>query len=190
MHEAKVVSVYEGPSLYARVIKLASKLIPVMDRENAARYGVLIIDDKTLNAYVFDFTICVHTGMLNALSDEELMCVLAHEIAHMSLGHLSKKIDLSRSKDAVFNELQSGDPDAGLLSLFLKPFAMKAYSRKQELEADSEALRAVRSIGIQPEVCIAMMIKLRGSTTEQGGGLLDDHPSTDARIGKMKNMLQ
>jgi Zn-dependent protease with chaperone function len=70
--------------------------------------------------------------------------------------------------------------------------AIKEYSKEQETEADLEAARALRVFGISREVYVTVLRKL-GEYAEKkghgtGGGLLDDHPSIESRIEKIKKM--
>ena len=64
--------------------------------------------------------------------------------------------------------------------------------KEQETGADSEAVRAIRVLGISPEVYVTALRKLgehsKKSNQGKDGGLLDDHPSIDSRIEKIQKM--
>ncbi|MEM4335959.1 MAG: zinc metalloprotease HtpX [Candidatus Anstonellales archaeon] len=78
---AKEVSEEEAPELHKMVEELAKKAgIP--------KPKVCIVNNPSPNAFAFGRTqkssyVAVHTGLMNALSEEEVKAVLAHEIGHI-----------------------------------------------------------------------------------------------------------
>lgn len=182
-----VISYKENPRAYYRLAGIVSKLLPLMDVASKDKYRIIVIEDDTLNAYAAEYTIVIFSGLLNGFGDDELTCIVAHEIAHISLGHYSKQLRVSSSKSQVFSEL----PDAGLLSSIFKPAAIKAYSRQQEIEADMEVVRVARNVGISPEVYIAALSKLKDPESEgEGGGIFDTHPSVSERIERIREAIR
>lgn len=158
-----------------------------MDVQAKNKYGSVIVEAAAPNAYALeDYTIAVDHTLLTIFSDNELMCVLAHEIAHLSLGHHREKAAVSGSNALVFRKVEETSPDTGLLQLMIKPLAVKAFSREQEEEADIEAIRAMRVFNIPPDVCVAVLLKLQEIGNRDGGGMLDSHPSMDERIRKIR----
>lgn len=182
----------EDPISYFRIEEISSQLLPHMDVLDKGKYNFVVMDDETPNAYVISgHTILVNRGILRLFNDSELACVLAHEIAHVSLSHNARRMSAYNSRERVFIELERSSPDTGLLSSVLKPFAIKAYSKQQETKADIEAVRAIRILGISPEVYVTFLRKLAQHSEQNnegnGGGLLDDHPSIDSRIESIQN---
>ena len=89
--------------IYSLIVKIApSRLID--GRLNDI--NVLILNDPTLNACIYsNGTLVIHTGLLSALhSEDELVAVLSHEIAHFVLDHHIQNInkEISRKKRAEF----------------------------------------------------------------------------------------
>jgi predicted Zn-dependent protease len=164
-----------------------------MDVVDKGKYNFLVMDDETPNAHAISgHTIIVNKGLLYIFDDRELACIIAHEIAHVSLAHNAQRASVYNSRDRVFIELERMSPDPGLLSAIIKPLAIKAYSKEQETEADTEAVRAIKILGISHEVYVSVLRKL-GEHSEKnnegkGGGLLDNHPSIDSRIEKIQRM--
>ncbi len=192
--QVRIVSPMEEPQSYFRMIKHTVRLAEAMDVLDKDKYESIVIEGEAPNAYALeDYTIAVDRVLINAFTDEELMCLLAHEIAHISLGHHAKKIAVSGSKSLAFEKLDKASDGAGILSLMLKPLSVKAYSREQEIEADIEAVRAIRLFGISPEVYVTVLQKLQKFADRggygKGGGFLDSHPSLDTRIKKIRESL-
>ena len=183
----------EDPFAYFRIAEISSQLLPHMDLVDKGKYNFVVMDDETPNAHAISgHTIIVNKGLLYIFDDRELACVIAHEIAHVSLAHNAQRASVYNSRDRVFIELERMSPDPGLLSAIIKPLAIKAYSKEQETEADTEAVRAIKILGISPEVYVTVLKKL-GEHSEKnnrgkGGGLLDNHPSIDSRIEKIQRM--
>lgn len=75
---------------------------------------------------------------------------------------------------------------------FSLPLAIKEYSKEQEIEADNEAVGALRRLGVSPKEYVAVLKKLQEYTEknghDSGGGLMDDHPSAESRIEKIEKM--
>ncbi|MEW6118266.1 MAG: M48 family metallopeptidase [Nitrospirota bacterium] len=194
VHETRIITLDEDSAAYTRTVRLLAPLVAAMDVVNKKEYQFLIVEDTALNAYVTGYTIVIHSGVLKTFNDDELMCILAHEIAHVSLEHYQKKTRASRSRDLLFQKSEHHDPDANILSMIFKPAAFKSFSRAHEIEADIESVRAVRSLGRPPEACLHVLLKLQESALKNGdslgGNLFDTHPSLDTRLQKMRDLLQ
>lgn len=186
-----IVRFNEDPVAYFRIAEVSSQLLPHMDVGDKGNYNFVVVNDETPNAHAISgHTLFINKGLLYILDDRELTCVIAHEIAHISLGHNARRAWAHNSRDYVFIEIGRISPDASLLSTTIKPLAIKAYSKQQETEADNEAVKAIRTLGISPEVYVTVLRRL-GEHSEKnnegkGGGLLDDHPSVDSRIEKIQ----
>ena len=95
-------------------------------------YEIYLIDDDQINAFTYGGKIIVFTGLYDFCeSDDEITSVVAHEIAHNELGHITSQ--LKKNKSAA----DFGIPDE-IIDVFLgierKFFA--SFNQKQELEAD------------------------------------------------------
>lgn len=191
--KVKAVGLHEDPIAYLRIMEISSQLLPDMDVFDKEKYRFLVLDDETPNAHAAPgHTIIVNKGLLDLFDNSELTCILAHEIAHVSLGHNARRASVYNSRDRVFIELKRMSPDTSLLNTMIKPLALKAYSKEQEKEADSEAVRAIGILGLSPEVYVTVLKKLAEHSDKnnagKGGRLLDDHPSIDSRIEEIQKM--
>jgi beta-barrel assembly-enhancing protease len=134
--------------------------------------------------------IYVSTGLVNAADNvSELAGVLAHEIAHVTLGHSAEQ--MSRAQNAnlgagllcVFTSVcQSG---AGRAAVNVGGTAYLAkFSRSAEREADLTAIQYVVSSGIHPNGLVTMFEEL-ARMAQSNPGLLDSwfssHPQAEDR---------
>jgi len=120
-------------------------------------------------AFVFPSAVVVSRKLLEVLTPEELRCALAHELAHLKLRHLSRRLPLLFLCVALFSLspltfavlpmrdrwLPAVDPVwlitvgiflAPTFALFLLFFGTRWISRRQEFEADRMALEVTRNL--------------------------------------------
>jgi len=112
---------------------------------------------------------------------------IAHEVAHEVLGHVGTRRMLALSLSAGFTVLGALLPGAGLLDLVASPIAVRAFSRRQELEADRKAVEILRAMGhAAPRRSLAEALRALETTSvrrkEDLGGLLASHPSLGERL--------
>jgi Zn-dependent protease with chaperone function len=129
------------PTQFHRVKVLLDKVIDVMDWPTTP--DVFVANNPFFNAGVYGVRtpfIVLNSAVLKALSDDELFCVLGHEVGHIMSGHAIYKTMMW-----VLVSLSLGFlPIAGLL---VQPLllALREWDRKSELSADRAALLALQS---------------------------------------------
>ena len=139
LHVSSCVKV--TPTQFHRVKILLDKVIDVMDWPTTP--DVFVANNPFFNAGVFGVKapfIVLNSAILKALSDDELYCVLGHEVGHIMSGHAIYKTVMW-----VLMSLSLGMlPIAGLL---VQPLllALREWDRKSELSADRAALLALQS---------------------------------------------
>ena len=136
--------------------------------------GLTLINNRGLNAFVaMGQNIFVNTGLLLE-SDEPNMVigVLAHEIGHITGGHLARNMDaMSRAQAPTlvttilgFGSLIAGNPEAGMALLAGgQQVAERTYlthSRAQEASADVTALQLLEATEQSPNGIIDLMDSL------------------------------
>ena len=133
---------------------------------NAKRVRVLVVNDPSFNAFVVDSqTIFVNYGLiLKVTSPEMLQAVIGHEAAHISNGHLSRRMQNMRSASSISGlgvalavlaaaAGASGEAAAGIAvgtqSSALRSFL--AHTRAEESSADRSAAGYLTRAGISPQ---------------------------------------
>ncbi len=103
-------------------------------------------------------TVVLHTGLVELLTEEELLGVIAHELGHIQCGHsvyrLMALLLLLASK--------AGGGALGVGDLFSMSFqaALLEWTRKAEFSADRAAILTVQD----PEVIFSALFKLTGGS--------------------------
>jgi predicted Zn-dependent protease len=130
----------------------------------AGSVKILIIEDRTLNAFVGDAQhILIHSGLILKLKRaEELQAVLAHEIAHIANGHITRRATNARAArtaaglglllSAAAAAAGAGDAAAGL-AIGTTSSAQRVFfghTRAEESSADQSGLRYMAAAGVDP----------------------------------------
>jgi heat shock protein HtpX len=177
MNAAKEVQKKDNPRLYRMVENLAIT-------EGIPTPKVYIMQDPALNAFATgrnpqNGTVCVTSGLLEAMNDQELQGVLAHELGHIrnydirvSLAAFALVAVISLMADIMLRMtwFRDNDDDSGAGQLFfilgivaaiLAPFAalliQLAISRKREFLADATGALTTR----YPEGLASALEKIR-----------------------------
>jgi len=129
------------PTQFHRVKVLLDRVVDIMDWPVTP--DVFVANNPFFNAGAYGVKspfIVLNSAILKALSDDELYCVLGHEMGHIMSGHAIYKTMMW-----VLVNLSLGFlPIAGLL---VQPIilALREWDRKSELSADRAALLALQS---------------------------------------------
>jgi|TARA_B110000879_G_scaffold120311_1_gene159682 predicted Zn-dependent protease len=170
------------------------------------RLELIVINNPTLNAFaVPGGVIGVHTGLfLFAKSEDQISSVLAHEIAHLSQRHFSRRLDRQKkthigSMAGLLASLVLAatlGSDAGMAGLGATQAMGRnnslRYSRQNEQEADRLGLQTMIAAGMNPEAMSTMfeeMLKLTRYTGSKVPEFLRSHPLTQNRVVDARNRI-
>ena len=200
---AKVLARYkpypdEALNRYVQAVAQAAAM--ASDRPEISKgYHAQVLDSDEVNAlsapggFIF-----ITTGLLRALKDEdELACVLAHEVAHISKKHGLKTIKASRLTKAfelLGSEAAEGRTPARLAKLtqafdgtiddVVENLVVNGYSRDKEFEADRAGAGYARDANYDPQALSRFIASLGKG---KGGGLLKTHPGAKQRLKELES---
>ena len=187
------------PLLDAEITDLAARLAQALD-VTAIRVHVFEVD--AVNGLAApDGRIFLTRGFLAArargeVTSEELASVIAHELGHVALGHLRRRMIDFTGQNAVFVVLSAflnrflpfiGIWIANLISTAL----MARLSRRDEFEADAYASALLTKAGIGTAPQKSLFQKLDALTKVRGAEIpvwLRSHPHTEDRIAAIEAM--
>jgi Zn-dependent protease with chaperone function len=145
------------------------------------------------NAFALPGGIIVVTDDLVKLSQstDEVLAVLAHEIAHVELRHAMRSILQNSIVGATLAAVTS---DAATLSAAVAGLpvllAQTKYSRKFESAADDYAFKLMTRKGISPNAFAALMERLAakrgGITSSFGFDYFSTHPAIEERVRRAR----
>ncbi|MFH1191124.1 MAG: Maf and M48 domain-containing protein [Candidatus Omnitrophota bacterium] len=147
-----------------RLEDIGKKIAAVSDRKEIDYY-FQVLDDDEMNAvslpggYVY-----VNRGLLDKVAnDDELACILAHEVAHIVARHSIKKLQAMQGY-SILRVLVAVTPGTSEVShaadAAFTQFLL-GYSRQDELLADQLGARYAKLAGYDPHGMITFLIKLQ-----------------------------
>lgn len=177
-----------------RVREIGQKVATHSDRKDI-RYSFFVVEDSQVNAFsIPGGYVYVHTGLLEKATDDELACVLGHEIGHVAARHIAKKLQAQLGYDILMNialreaniqDFQKAiDITFNLVSL--------GYSREDEILADRLGVRYANKAGYDPWAMISFLKKLKEIEGEDPSLIfifLRSHPAITQRIKILENAI-
>ncbi len=111
---------------------------------------VLAVND--INAFALpDNHLIVFSGLIETCENEsELAAVLAHEIAHMELKHIMKKLVAEVGISVLLSSSNDRIAGAEITKEIAQTLSSSAYSRNMEKEADLKGVDYLSNAGINP----------------------------------------
>ena len=159
--------------------------------DDPARYGFALI--KTRHPVAFtdeDATFYISDGLAQ-MPTPVLEAAIAHEVAHEVLDHVGTRRRMSAGMMGGFSAAGLFLPGVGLLDLVVNPLVTRAYSRKQELEADQRAVEILRGMGNPtPRRSLAEALRAVDAapvrSQDGDGGVLDTRPTVQERLAALE----
>lgn len=100
--------------------------------------------------------IVLNSSLLDSLNDEEMLCVIAHELGHCASGHVLYKTLLALLVQIPMNALNIPLSGVALLAIIM---ALREWDRKSELTADRAGLLVVQD----PDISYRLLMKMAGA---------------------------
>lgn len=180
----------ENNSYTKRLRKLTQKL----DGVNEEPLNFKVYRNNEINAFACaDGSVRVYTGIMDVMTDDELLGVIGHEMGHVALHHTRKQMQKQMLTSAALAGLAStSDKVATLtdsqLGALGEVILNAKFSRDMESEADDYGYNYLCEAGKNPWVMVQSfekMEKLSGesqSQTSTVANLFSSHPNTADRI--------
>lgn len=155
-----------------------------------------VYQTSDVNAFACaDGSVRVYTGLLDLMSDDEVLGVIGHEIGHVGLKHSKKQFQQSIINSAILQGLASSGGTIGALSSsqlgsLANTLATSSFSRKQESESDSFGYEFLVKNGKNPWAMAMAFEKLqslesKSNTSNAVNNLFSSHPDVANRIKTM-----
>ncbi|MEQ1744952.1 MAG: M48 family metallopeptidase [Saprospiraceae bacterium] len=152
-----------------------------------------IVDNDEVNAFALpDKHLVVFSGLILSAENESEVCgVLGHELAHIQLGHVMKKLVKEIGLSVLISMTAGGSGE--VVREAAKMLSSSAFDRELEREADIKSVDYMVKADIRPEPFADFMFRLSGEETEIAKALtwVSTHPDSKDRaeyiIGYSKN---
>jgi len=155
----------EDPLIEKRVEDIGKKIVAVCDRKDID-YTFKVLNDEEINAVSLPGGfVYINKGLIDKVAnDDELACVIAHEVGHIVARHSIKKLQaiqgysilrlLISVAPATAGSGAGGAADIAFTELLL------GYGRDDELLADQLGSRYAKRAGYNPEAMITFLERL------------------------------
>ena len=126
-----------------------------------------IIEKDEINAFALpDGHLIIYSGLkLNSDNQEQLSGVICHEIAHITLKHVFKKLIKEVGISAIVS-MTTGDAGSEAIKSTVKTLSSTAFDRSLEKEADIKAVDYLLNSKIDPKEFSTFLNKLSDKETE------------------------
>lgn len=191
----------KDPIVLSYIRRIGKKIIAETGESRAFSFHV--INNKQINAFAGpNGVIDIHTGLIQAAkSEDELASVIAHEIAHVTLHHLSRRFEyqdnMSASSIATLIAailIGTQNPEAGFATYLggmgLTIQKQLKNSRIHEAEADYKGIKYLYKAGYNPHAMADFFTRLDKENqvyATQIPEILLTHPVTKNRLAKARD---
>lgn len=199
-------------SQYVQHLDATNKIAPAnskyTQRLNKMTQGLTSVDGIPLNFKVYitsdvnafacaDGSVRVYSGLMDLMSDDEVLGVIGHEIGHVAHKDTKKAFKTALLTSAARNALGSTGGLVGTLSnsqlgALSETLVNSKFSRKQEQNADEYGYDFLKKSGKNPWAMAMAFKKLmslengNSSLSKKVNQLFSDHPATADRIKNME----
>lgn len=182
------------PALVQRVQAIGPRIAVVADRQDIT-YRFHVINDRAVNAFtMLGGDIYVYAGLVERASDDELACVLAHEVGHAVARHGAKALQAQWGYQLLMDMAFRGQASSATqVANAAVTLVSRGFSRGDELQADRLAVRYAARAGFRPQGMITFLQTLQQA---HGGGPADaamvywrTHPLYQDRIAQVEQEI-
>lgn len=155
-----------------------------------------------INAFACpDGSVRVYSGLMDLMTDEEVLGVVGHEIGHVSKHHSKKALKQQLMNGALADVLASTNGTVAALTdsqlgAIGQTLLSAKFSRKQEKEADDAGYELLKSTGHNPWAMAMAFEKMQSLESKNGAvanylmKMFSSHPETKERIDRMAKRAQ
>jgi len=186
----EVFDLSTNPAHITLVETIGEEVAAVCERKDL-NYYFKVIDDDELNAFALPGGyVYVHSGMIEkAGSNDEIACVLAHELGHIAAKHSVKQMQAAYGAGIGMTIIAAATGSSDFLRVVNVgvDLAMRGYSRKDELEADRLGIRYTYRAGYDPRAMITLLHRIQASKSQAVEFTAwSTHPALPYRIEQAK----
>ena len=183
-----------APAKNPYAVRLA-KLTKGLESHDGLKLDIKAYLVNDINAFAMgDGTVRVYSGLMDKMTDDEVRCVIGHEIGHVKLDHGKKRMKLALQQDAALSV--AGTASSGVkriaeseLGGFIQGVMNAQHSQAAETASDDYALGFMAAKQYPQEACATAMDKLAALGGGGGIGLLKTHPDPAKRAKRMRKQI-
>jgi predicted Zn-dependent protease len=173
---------------YDLINSIKSKLEKNIIKPRGFNYTIYLVeDDKTVNAFTAGGNIFITTALVKFCNNnDEIACVIGHEIAHNELGHVKKKLSQMKASQEFWGE------DIGALAAGLYRGTTESFNQKNEAHSDMLGMDIAKAAGYDICANIELWKRMAQKDSEKYDffKLFSSHPYSETRSKCSANHIQ
>lgn len=189
--------IYEHEALND-IVQRVGERVARNSNEPGVIYNFFILDDPVVNAFTTgEGYVYINRGLLALMMSEgQLAALLAHEIAHNTERHGSRKkaLNMWDNVATIASLLLTGSTSIGDAIKVSNQARARGFGREMELEADGRGAEYMYRANYDPQEMLGMLSVLKDDerfrdvkSLKEGGnatyhGVFSSHPRTDKRL--------
>ncbi|MGM0607348.1 MAG: M48 family metalloprotease [Candidatus Muiribacteriota bacterium] len=184
------------PEMNERLDRISDDLLPFAKRNLRYRFKILDLDYPNAFAVPGGW-IYVTRELMEMTDDDELSCVLAHEIAHIEKKHSMRAFERSLIADRIIDyyskKSETVEKNEELIRISNMIFNELSFSRSNEREADRLGVQIAYNAGYNPYGMVRFfnkLMELKDHSENQALKMLSTHPLTSDRIEYTSNYIK
>ena len=181
--------VADGKDKYAQRLANLTKNLTNEDGLNL-NFKVYLVKD--INAFATpDGSIRVFAGLMDLMTDDELLSVIGHEIGHVKLGHSLKAARTGYLASAA-GKVAGSELSAEMLSELGEKFVNAQFSQSQESDSDAYGVAFMKRHKFKlpaAETAMRKLADLDGTAAGGGSSLFASHPGSKDRAEKIHALI-
>lgn len=200
---ASQIGLYPDEQMTKYIASIGDRLVAELEK-NPFKFEFHIADDPIPNAFALPGGyVYVTRGLLSIVtSEDELACVMGHEIIHVTQRHSIKQMRSSVLPNLleVPGAIVGTVVDEDLGNLINAPIntsntlLLSSYSRKYETESDKKGVALAAKAGYDPHAMKAILTRLSEAVElitneKQRKSYFDDHPFTTDRVKNINKAI-
>lgn len=174
-----------------------AKLVEGFEEEDGLKLNFKVYSVVDINAFATpDGSVRVMAGLMDLMTDDELLSVIGHEIGHVKLGHSKERYKaaykISAAKDLAMANTNSGkilaDEEIGG---FVENVLNAQFSQSNESESDKYGFEFLVKHDLNYHAMETAFQKLAELSSDGGkGSLMSSHPGAAKRSEKAKEWAE
>jgi len=170
------------------------KITSGLTKEDGLKLNFKVYEASDVNAFsLANGTIRVYSGLLDDMTDDEVLYVIGHEIGHVKLGHSKVRFRTALLASAGHKALSAAGGIAGNLSSSelgdLSEELVKAqFSQSDEKEADDYGLKFMKRHGYNQQACVTALLKIAKIGGESS--IFSTHPDPKDRAARLQSQIK
>ena len=199
-HEDRANKIASAENPYS---KRLAKIVNGHKSEDGLRLNYKVYLSPEVNAFsLAGGTVRVYTGLLDKMTDDEVLFVIGHEIGHVKNGHSKSRMQRAYAASAATKAVNASVSSragaigaalgADVLSSLASEVITSKFSRGDETESDEYGLQFVHKSGRNPDAAASALMKLGDGEGESKGlsiaQFTSSHPDPIARAEHLREL--